>query len=170
MINFNKLESGKIYRSRTKYTLPYNEKSPMKGCLITVFGDSISDTTDFFKRPQFVFRRYNRYYIDRRINTKIINRQVRSLNNQEEIFENSFGAQFPVMLIRTIKAVNGYNVIYELNKYMEILDTDKRVANKETLQKANVKFNFIYDQLVSISSKFPDHKRKFLYLLQLVTF
>ena len=47
MINFNKLEPNKLYRTRTTYTLPYNPKSQSKGYMTMVFGESINDTIEY---------------------------------------------------------------------------------------------------------------------------
>lgn len=159
MINFNKLEPGKLYRVKNRYTLPYNVTSPIKGNLLTVFGESIQDTVEFFMRPTFQFRRYNRYFLDKRIVVNMGGKQVRTLDDQKELFDLNVKDNLPVRLCKNTGLVGEYNVIYELGRYMELLQTNERVANRSLNQKVEIKFDYIMNQLKSIDSKFPSQKK-----------
>ena len=159
MLKFNKLSPGKVYRSKSVYTLPYEAKSPMKGTMLAVFGEEINDTTEFFKRPQFLFRRYNRYYVDRRLNVSIKSRKIRKLEDQADIFEDNFGKFFKTRLMRNPSMVGGYNFIYELNVYSELLYTDEYVEKRGIIQQSEIKFDYIMQRLKDASEKFPGYKK-----------
>ena len=165
MLKFSRLEPEKLYRVKDKFTLPVlGEKGMGRDNLITVFSDSINDTSDFFSKPYIRFRGYKKYYIEKYVKFYILNRKIYLVNDQNEIYESSFYNKHPeVGLLKNPGASSNYNVIYELGQYMNIINTDDRLNNKQLMNKASLKFNLIISKLKSISSEFSSYK-KYLYL------
>lgn len=163
MLVFSKLFPEKIYRIKTQYSLPYNLKKPTKGTMLTVFGETVDDTVDFFKRPQFKFAKYSRYFVDRRMKVYINKIKIMKTEDQQELFEDGFGKYFNTRLCRNINSVSDFNVIFELNNYSELLYTDERVDRKGLIQQSEIKFTYTMDRLRDISKRFPNHK-KYMFL------
>lgn len=164
MINFNKLEPDTLYRVKSKYSLPFNSKTQLKGNLLAVYGEKIDDTAEFFLNSPFIFKRYYRYYIDRRVNVKIAGRLEKFINDQDELFQNSFGRAFDVRLMKNPSTVGSNNLIYELNQYMELLQTSELLQRKSATQRVKIKNDYIMDQLKSVKSKFPSLQKKYLFI------
>lgn len=163
MLNFNKLMPGKLYRTKAQYSLPYDPKKITKGTLLSVFGENTDDTVDFFKRPEFKFNRYSRYFVDKKMKVTIMKRKIIKREDQQEIFDDGFGKYFNTRLCRTVSNVNNFNVIYELNNYSELLYEDERVEGRGIYQQAEIKFDYVMNILKETSQRFPDHK-KYLFL------
>ena len=163
MLKFNKLKEAQLYRVKNNYSLPYDARFPTKGNLITVFGDTLEDTSNFFKQEPFIFRNYKKYYIDKRIRITFMGKPVIIVNNQAEMFKEGFGKDFNIMLAKTPTMAGNYNTIYELNQYMDIMNTNEKLKSKSLIIKADLKYQFIMSRLEELSNKFPSHN-KFLFL------
>lgn len=160
MLKFPKMLPNKVYRIRNQYTLPYNEKDQLKGNLIAVFGENINDTAEFFKSPYWQFRRYNRYFIERKVVTSIAGLPIREKNNQQEIFINGFGMSYPeTRLVVTPAACRNLNVIYELNQYTNMLLSSNKINNKSVLQQKEIRMTEFTNRLASISTEFSNYKK-----------
>lgn len=163
MLKFPKMVPNKVYRIMNQYTLPYNEKNQLKGNLIAVYGESINDTAEFFDNPFWQFRRYNRYCIERRLNTTIFGKTLRIKNDTENIFMSSMGVKHPNLLVATTPTMcRGMNVIYELNQYMDYVNKNERIANKSIQQQMSIKMNLFIDRLKYVSDKFSAYDKKYL--------
>lgn len=166
MLKFSRLEPEKLYRVKDKFTLPIQgEKIVGKDNLITVLCNSMTETTNFFFKPYIRFRGYKKYYIEKYVRFNLLNRKIYIVNDQKELYDNGFGLKHPeIALSRNPGSASNYNTIYELGQYMNIINTDERLANKTPQAKASLKFNLIIDRLKTISTEFPLHKKKYLYL------
>lgn len=166
MLKFNRLEPEKVYRVQDKFTLPViGEKTSGKDNLIAIFGESMNDTIDFFSRPYIRFRGYRKYYIEKFMRFNLMGRQIYIRNDQKDLYSNGFGLRYPeIPLVLNPGAASNLNTIYELGQYMETINNDERLEKKPYLNKATTKFNLIIEKLSKISSEFPSHKNKYLYL------
>ena len=166
MLKFSRLEPEKLYRVKDKFTLPIaGEKVVGKDNLITVLCDSMTETMNFFSKPYIRFRGYKKYYIEKYVRFNLLNRKIYIVNDQKEIYDTGFGLRYPeIALSRNPGSTSNYNTIYELGQYMEIINNDERMIRKMPQVKASLKFNLIIDRLKNISSEFPLHKKKYLYL------
>ena len=163
MLKFPKLLPKRIYRIRDKFTLPYDEKAQLKGYLLAVLGEDIDDTAEFFKSPYWQFRRYNRYFLERKAAELIAGINVRVLNDQKEMFQNGFGKEFPnTRLMISPAACKDFNIIYELNQYLNLVHTNKKIATRSLVQQKDLKVNLLLNKLDSLSKKFPNQPNKYL--------
>lgn len=166
MLKFGRLEPNKVYRVKDKFTLPIiGEKVIGRDNLIAIFGENISDTRDFFSRQYIRFSGYRKYYIEKYVKFNISGHQVYIANDQGELYDNGFGMKYPgIPVAKNIGTVSNLNVIYELNQFMSIINTDERLGHKPLLNRNAIKFNLILERLKKISVDFPLHKKKYLYL------
>lgn len=166
MLKFSRLEPEKVYRVRDAFTLPVmGEKMIGRDNLITVFGNSINDTINFFSRPYIRFRGYRKYYIEKYLRFLILNKPIYVINDQKEMYTNGFGLKYPqIALSKNPGNTSNYNTIYEMGQYMQKINSDERINKKAILSRANIKFNLIIERLHKISTDFPMQKNKYLYL------
>lgn len=163
MLKFSKMVPNKVYRIMNQYTLPYNDKDQLKGNLIAVFGENINDTVDFFNNKFWSFKRYSRYFIERKMNTHIAGISVREVNNQSDIFMNGFAYKYPdTKLAITPAGCRSMNVIYELNQYTHALLNSSKINSKAPTMQKEMRINELTDRLLFISSQFQPYTKKYL--------
>jgi len=163
MLKFPKLLPNKVYRVRDRFTLPYDERNQLKGHLLAVFGEDINDTADFFKSPYWQFRRYNRYFIERKVSEIIAGLNVKVQNKQQELFQTGFGQSFPdTKLMITPAVCRDFNIIYEINQYFGLIHNNEKIATRSVIQQKEIKMNLLINKLKDISSKFPNQQNKYL--------
>lgn len=164
MLNFNRLVPNRVYRVRDKFTMPYDMKTPMKGTLVTVLSTSLDGTAEFFNNPYLQFRRYARYYIERKLSEKFEGQQVREINKQREVYSQHFGRLHPdVQLKPKPDMVRDYNVIYEIGQFNDLLNTNERIDRKSALRQSEIKFDQVVKKIKDIGRDFPNHK-KYIYI------
>ena len=166
MLKFSKLEPERLYRTTNKFSLPNKyDKIIGRENLITVFGESIDDTTKFLNNPHIRLYSYKRYYIDRRVRMKVINKQINIKNDQNAIYDNGYGLNnFDCKLAKTPNMCMNYNTIYELGQFNNIIFNDQNLNRKNILDRSKIQFSMIMDKLKEISTQFPNQKAKYLIL------
>ena len=163
MIKFSKMLPEKVYRVKDRFTLPYNQKNQLKGNLITVLGDSMDDTINFFKSPYWQFRRYNRYFLERKIYELFSGISIKVINKQKDVFEEGFGSAFPdIRLAMTPSFCRDYNIIYELNQFTELIHNNERITSKNISLQKKIKVDLMLKKLETISKTFPLQEKKYL--------
>ena len=159
MLKFSKMIPNQVYRIRSQYSLPYNDKDQLKGNLIAVLGSDMQDTAEFFKSPYWKTDRYTRYYIERRLISVIGGLQVREKNDQSIIY-NNFLTHFPTSrLVITPAGARNMNLIYELNQYTNLLLNSQRINNKSFTERREIRVEEFINRLQYISSEFPGYKK-----------
>ena len=160
MLKFPKMLPNKVYRIRNQYTLPYNEKDQLKGNLVAVFGENIDDTAAFFDNKYWQFKRYNRYYLERKVSTSIAGLPIRERNNQQEMFMAGFGYKYPeTKLVVTPAGCRNMNVIYELNQYNSLLLNSSKINNKAVNMQKDLRMQEFLGRLSYITTEFPGYKK-----------
>ena len=164
MIKFNRLLPSRMYRIKDKYSLPFIPENMYKGALITIFGKSMDDTRDFFKRQYISPKYYNRYYLQKKLYTEFLGMPVRIINDQKKVFEENFAKNtLGFRLSLTPSMTQGFNVVYETGQYMTEMFKNEKIIHKPMIQRSNIYNTYIMKELKNIELDFATRK-KFLYL------
>lgn len=170
MLHFNKLEPGKLYRTKNRITLPKNKMNNGRDNLVTFFVDDSKTMMNLLENPYWdsAISKYYRYYIPKRMSHRVTTKLKRVLLDRQEYYAENIIPNIPeklkIRLALLPSTVKNYNTYYDISQYMKWINTDVMLESKPINDRALIKAENVLSVLSKISSEMTLHQNKYLYI------
>lgn len=121
MLTVDRIPHLRIYRQKVR--APYNENDPKKGSLLIFNTKSVDGIQPILSNPRLDHRnKYTRLYIDRRIHTTLINKNIiRNLKAERESKYDIVQRKFPLLQgVTESQLIRGFNTVYDISTLNEL--------------------------------------------------